>query len=184
MAERKGFKEHIRKLVVKIKRNPQKIGLVAYCLTFIYYSLNLTCISNTTAKIQGHGMGLSGFCTMLFSMLALVCYMNSFPRRKKPNITMIVLMAVMVGIVIFCDIHYRSLIFAAVYRKENPIQVTTSTAYIAKAAAVLKNHIIFLVISSVLTALMPVYSKLLKKINTSIDIDGYNNMQAIDIDEE
>ncbi len=184
MAERKGFKEHIRKLVVKIKRNPQKIGFLAFVLTFVYYSLNLTSISNTTAKIQGPGMGLSGFCTMLFSILALVCYMNSFPRRKKPNIAMIVLMAVMVGIVIYCDIHYRSLIFRAVYREVSPIQVTTSTAYIAKAAKVLKNHIIFLGISCLLTALMPVYSKLLKKINTSIDVDGYGNMQAIDIDEE
>lgn len=184
MAERKGFKEHIRKLVVKIKRNPQKIGFLAFVLTFVYYSLNLTCISNTTAKIQGPGMGLSGFCTMLFSILALVCYMNSFPRRKKPNIAMIVLMAVMIGLVIYCDINYRSLIFKAVYREVSPIKVTTSTAYIAKAATVLKNHIIFLGISCALTALMPVYSKLLKKINTSIDVDSYGNMQAIDIDEE
>ena len=184
MAERKGFEEHIRKLVVKIKRNPQKIGLVAFVLTFIYYSLNLTCISNTTAKIQGPGMGLCGFCTMLFSILSLVCYMNSFPHRKKPNIAMIIIMAVMIGIVIFCDINYRSLIYKAVYREVNPIKVTTSTAYIAKASSVLNNHIIFLIISSALTALMPVYSKLLKKINTSVDVDSYSNMQAIDIDEE
>ncbi len=184
MAEKKGFKEHVRRFVVKIKRNPQKIGLVAFALTFIYYSLNLTCISNTTAKINSPSMGLSGFCTMLFSILALVCYMNSFPHRKKPNVAMIIIMAVMVGIVIFCDINYRSLIFKAVNRADNPIKVTKSTAYIATAAAMLKNHIIFLVISCVLTALMPVYSRLLKKINTSIDVDGYGNMQAIDIEEE
>lgn len=184
MAERKGFKEHIRKLVVKIKRNPQKIGFLAFVLTFIYYSLNLTCISNTTAKIQGPGMGLCGFCTMLFSILSLVCYMNSFPHRKKPNVPMIVLMGVMVGIVIYCDIHYRALIFNAVSREVNPIKVTTSTAYIAKAYSMLNNHVIFLGISCALTALMPVYGKLLKKINTSIDVDGYSNMQTIDIDEE
>ena len=184
MAQRKGFKEHIRKLVVKIKRNPQKIGFLAFVLTFIYYSLNLTCISNTTAKIQGPGMGLCGFCTMLFSILSLVCYMNSFPHRKKPNVAMIIITAVMIGLVIFCDINYRSLIFKAVYRANNPIQVTSSTAYIAKAASMLKNHIIFLGISCLLTALMPVYSKLLKKINTSIDVDGYGNMKAIDIEEE
>ena len=184
MAEKKGFKEHIRRLVVKIKRNPQQIGFLAFVLTFIYYSLNLTCISNTTAKINGPGMGLSGFCTMLFSILALVCYMNSFPHRKKPNLAMIIIMAVMIGLVIYCDINYRSLIFKAVNREVDPIKVTSSTAYIAKASAMLKNHIIFLVISCLLTALMPLYSKLLKKINTSIDIDGYGNMQAIDIDEE
>ena len=35
MAQKKGFKEHVRRFVVKIKRNPQKIGLVAFALTFI-----------------------------------------------------------------------------------------------------------------------------------------------------
>ena len=50
MGSRKGIKEWLRKKVVGIKRNPQKIGLIAFAITFIYYSLNLTCISNTTAK--------------------------------------------------------------------------------------------------------------------------------------
>ena len=71
MAAKKGFKEWLRKKIVGIKRNPQRIGLVAFAITFLYYSLNLTCISNTTAKIQGSGMGLSGFVTMLFSMRSI-----------------------------------------------------------------------------------------------------------------
>ena len=53
MAQKKGLKEWFRKKVVAIKRNPQRIGLVAFVLTFLYYALNLTSISNTTAKIQG-----------------------------------------------------------------------------------------------------------------------------------
>lgn len=182
MAKRK-MNEHLRKLVVSVKRTPHRIGLVAFLLSFVYYSLNLTCISNTTAKIQGPGMGLCGFVTMLFSMLALVSYMNAFPHRKKVNIPMLVLMYLMVAAVIYSDIHYRSLIYAAVFRADNPIQVTVNTAYIAKAASMLSNHIIMLGVSAVLTALSPVFGKLLKKIDTSVDIDSYSSMAAIDIQE-
>ncbi|MBQ0072432.1 MAG: hypothetical protein KBS81_11370, partial [Spirochaetales bacterium] len=113
---KKGIKESLRRLVVSIKRKPHNIGLIAFLLTFIYYSLNLTVISNTTAKIQGPGMGLCGFVTMLFSMLSLVSYLNSFPHRKKVNIPMLIVMYAMVCAGIFCDFKYRSLIYAAVNR--------------------------------------------------------------------
>ena len=48
----------------------------------------------------------------------------------------------------------------------------------------LNMHIIFLVISSVLTALGPVFKMLLSRINTAVDIDGYDQMEAIDISSE
>ena len=44
--------------------------------------------------------------TMLFSILGLVCFLNSFPRRKKTNIPMLALTFAMLGILIFCDIYY------------------------------------------------------------------------------
>lgn len=181
MKENKGVREWLRKRVVALKRKPQKIALFAYLLTFLYYSLNLTSISNTTAKIQGKGMGLCGFATMLFSILSLVCFINSFPHRKKVNKPMLVLLFLMSLLVIFCDYRYRALIYAAVFRPENPIVVNQSTAYIAQAASVLSNHIVFLIISVLLVALLPIYSKLLRKINTSIEIEGYDNMTSIDI---
>ena len=87
-----GIKEAVRKLIVSLKRNPSVIPLVVLFVTFLYYSLNLTNMSDTTAKIQGMGMGLSQFCIMLFSLLSLVCMLNAFPRRQKPNYLMIGLM--------------------------------------------------------------------------------------------
>ena len=184
MAQKKGLKEWFRKKVVAIKRNPQRIGLVAFVFTFLYYALNLTSISNTTAKIQGPGMGFSGFITMLLSILSLVTYLNAFPHRKKVNKPMLILFFVMIAVIIFCDINYRNLIFAAVFRESNPIVVNAGTAYIAKAASVLYTHIILLAVSSVLTALSPVFKMLLGKINTSVDIDGYDQMEALDISGE
>ena len=63
-----GIKEFVRKRLVSLKRKPQTIALIVLAIGFLYYSLNLTQISNTTAKIQGPNMGLCGFVTMLFSM--------------------------------------------------------------------------------------------------------------------
>lgn len=177
------IKESFRKFLVSLKRNPQNIPLVMLLVTFLYYSLNLTDMSDTTAKIQGTGMGLAQFCIILFSLLSLVCLLNAFPRRKKPNIPMIVLMFVMFAIIIFCDIHYTNAIYAALTRAESPIVLSTATAYIADAYNMLNTHIVMMVISAALVALLPVYSKLLKKIKTSIAVEDNGDMAEIEIEE-
>ena len=76
-------KEFFRKQIVTLKRNPQNIPMAMLLISFVYYSLNLTNMSNTTAKIQGVGMGLCQFCIMLFSLLSIVCMLNAFPKRKE-----------------------------------------------------------------------------------------------------
>ena len=176
--------EFLRRFFVALKRQPSIIALVVLIIAFFYYSLNLTHISDTTAKIQGPGMGLSGFATMLFSMLSLVCFLNAFPKRKKPVIPMVVLMFVMFGIIIYCDYHYSSLIMTALTREVNPIKLDASTTYIAQAYNVLQNHMILEGVGVVLVLLMPVYSKLLRKINTSITVEDNGKLDVIDISGE
>ena len=122
--------EFLRKLFVGLKRRPSVIALLVLLIAFFQYSLNLTHISDTTAKIQGPGMGLCGFATMLFSMLSLVCFLNAFPRRKKPVIAMVVLMMLMFALILFCDIYYSNLNTTALTRAENPIKLDASTVYI------------------------------------------------------
>ena len=175
------WSNHIRKGIVSLKRSPSTIPLVMMLVTFMFYSLNLTDVSNTTAKIYGKGMGLCEFCIMLLSLLNLVCMLNAFPRRKKPNIPMIVLMFAMFGIIIFCDVHYSGLIMAAITRAENPIVINEDTAYIAKAYNMLNVHMILTIVCGALVVLMPVYGKLLRLINTSVDIEENANMAQIDI---
>lgn len=178
------MKNFFRKIMVGLKRRPQLVCIIALCLTFIYYSLNLTDISDTTAKIQGKGMGLFGFCTMLFSILSIVSCLNAFPTRKKANIPMLVLTYVMLGIVIFADIKYRGIIIEAATREENPIVITESTIYIYNAAKMLYNHVIFLGVSIALIATKPLYAKLFRKVNTSVNVEDFGKMEAIDISEE
>ena len=70
------IKEFFRKLIVSLKRNPGIIPLLMLAVSFLFYSLNLTDVSDTTAKIQSRGMGLSEFTIMLFSMLVAIGAFN------------------------------------------------------------------------------------------------------------
>lgn len=176
--KKSGFSEFIRKSIVSLKRKPETIAMVVIVIAFLIYSLNLTYISHTTSRIQGPGMGLYGFITMLLSMLSFVCFTNSFPRRKKPNYPMIILMFVMFAIIIYCDIKYRGLITAALTRADNPI---AEEDYITKAKKALDAHIIVLIIGAALVALRPVYAKALRSIKTSVQVEDNAGMAAIDI---
>ena len=178
------LKERWRKFLVAIKRRPQMIPLAVLVAAFVFYSLNLMHISDTTARIQGPGMGLAGFATMLFSMLSFMCFLNAFPYRKKPNVPMIALMFVMLAIIIFADVYYINGILTAVNRPDNPIVVTEATIFIMYAEWYLRIHIGILCAGIALTLLLPVYSKLLRKIKTSIDVGDNGEMDAIDISGE
>ncbi len=174
-------KESIRKFIVSLKRNPSVIPLVMLFVSFLLFSLNLTDVSDTTAKIQGKGMGLCQFAIMLLSLLSMVCMLNAFPRRKKPSIPMIVLMFIMFGAMIYCNNHYCNAVLAALYRAESPIKLDATTQYIANAYNMLGTHMVLIIVTAALVALLPVYSKLLKKINTSVAVDDNGDMAEIEI---
>lgn len=174
-----GMNEFFRKKIVALKRKPQIIPMLVLVVAFLVYSLNLTQVSNTTAKIYGAGMGLSGFCTMLFSMLSFVCFLNAYPHRKPTNIPMLVLMFLMLAILIVCDTFYMGQIDKAVNREVDPIAVTEATIYIQKAYDMLGVHRIIVVIGAVLTLLVPVLRKLLRKIDTSLPVEENTQMGEI-----
>ena len=180
----KGFKEFLRKRLVALKRKPQTIALIAFALAFIYYSLNLTKVSDTTAYINLPGMGLAGFAMMLFSILLMVCFINAFPHRKKVNLPMLILMFVLTAIIIYAGIFYQGRITEALTREVNPITVSADKSYITSAMRMLSVHRIILIIGVALVALLPVYSKALRKINTSVEVADNAGMGQIDISGE
>lgn len=177
------LREMLRKFIVMLKRNPQFIPLAMLFASFLVYSLNLTHVSDTTALIQGKGMGLCQFCIMLFNLLSMLCMLNAFPRRKKANIPMIVLMFVMFGILIFCDIHYLNGIAAALNRAESPIKLDASTVYITKAFNMLATYQTMIFVTAGLVVLLPVYSRLLRKIKTSVEVEDNGAMAEIEIND-
>ena len=97
---------------------------------------------------------------------------------------MVVLMFVMFAVIIFCDVYYSGLITTALTRAENPIKLDISTIYIAQAYNVLQTHIMIEGIGVALVLLMPLYTKLLRKINTSITVEGNGDLGVIDISGE
>ena len=179
-----GLKEFIRKMIVMLKRKPQTIPLIVLGIAFLVYSLNLTHISDTTAKIQLGGMGLAGFATMLFSLLSFVCFLNAYPHRKKTNIPMLMLMFLMLGILIFCDTHYAARITEAITRENHPIVVDANTAYITQAYQMLMIHRVIVAVGAVLTLLVPVIRKLLRRIDTSLPVEENTQMGDIYLSDE
>ena len=179
-----GMHEFLRKRLVGLKRKPQNIPLIFLAISFIYYSFNLTTLSDTTAYVQGSNMGLTGFAIMLFSTLMIVCCMNAFPYRKPVNKPMLILLCAMLVLVIFCEFYYAGLISTALTREVNPIEITDALTYILTARTIARVHIVLLVISAALVVLLPVYSKMIRKINTSIEVEGNGEMGTIDIEGE
>lgn len=178
------MKEKFRKFLVSLKRKPHMIPLVVLGIAFLVYSLKLTVISNTTARIQGPGMGLCGFVTMLFSMLGMVSFGRSFPHRKPVQKVMLCLTFVLFAAVIFADVKYMQAVNTAITREVDPIEVTEATSYIADSVSMLRTHIIVLAVGLGLTALLPVYKPLIRKINTNIAVEENRDMGTIDLSGE
>lgn len=175
--------EKVRKLLVFLKKNPNIFPILALVASFLIYSLNLTAVSNTTAKIYGQHMGLCSFVTMLFMILSFVCMLGAYPKRKKPKWVMIILMTVMYLVVIAADIIYYFRIETALTRVENRIEITPATMYIWEAQNLMVYHIISVVVIIVLIYLEPLIAKLLKRINTSIDVEG-TEVDSIELSSE
>ena len=84
----------------------------------------------------------------------------------------------------FVDSVYLTRVVTAITRTENPIVVNEQSLYINTSQTVVTLHIVFILITAVLLALLPLYSKAIRKINTSIEVEANENMEVIDIDDD
>ena len=180
----RGIREVFRKYMVALKRSPQYIPLATLIAAFLMYSLNLSSIANTTARINGANMGQCEFVAMLFSILAFVVFLRAFTKRKKANKVMLGLLGGMLALLIFVDVVYITRIISATTRSENKIIIDESSRYISTAQNVVTLHVVFIGVTALLLITLPLYSKAIRKIKTSIDVEGNENMAAIDIDDD
>ncbi len=166
MAERrkKDFKETKRKFIVSLKKRPHNIPLCMMVIAFLTYSLNLTKISNTTAVINRPYMGLCEFVIMLFSILAFVVFLNAYPKRQKPILPMVILLYLLQVIIIGADFLYLKRIQEGL----KTLEITAARQFIPQAQTMLTVHIVMVIITVILIALIPVLGKLLNKIDTSV----------------
>lgn len=177
-------KEWFRKKVVALKVKPQLIPLLVLVVTTIVFMLSLhgfsQAIKETFSEKTTKATGICIFITTLLSLLVLVSFLNAFPKRKKPNIFFIVLVFVMIAAMLACDIVYFVQMSNCI--KDKPVlepEIQPGQPYILA-------HIVLLGVSAIVLALLPVYSKLIKKIDTSIKLDSATEHMNgnIDIEEE
>lgn len=179
--EKRGIKEFFRKFIVSLKKRPNRIPQFFMIGAFVFYSVSLSNVSNTTAFVNKTPMGLCSFITMLLSVLAFVCSLNAFPNRAKPKIFMVILMYLMEVIIVGADILY------AVKINEG----LTTTEYRDAARVVIENtqviitvHYILVAVTVLLFALVPVIRMLLNKIDTSVDLGENAEMKKIELEDE
>ncbi len=177
-----GVKEFFRKKIVGLKRNTKIIPLMVLVVAFLIYSLNLTAVSFTVSISQGSNLGLCEFIIMLFSVLSMVCLLSAFPRRQKVKVAMLILLFLMIGVIIFCDIHFINTLFEKVSSGNIVIKPDDKiTSKVPVAYNMFKTHMVVEIIGAVCIVLMPVFSKLLGLINTNVNIDDNGDMGEIEI---
>ena len=96
---------------------------------------------------------------------------------------MLTLMFLMLFGLIFCDTYYAARITQAITRADHPIVIEANTMYIEKAYTVLMIHRVIVAAGAILTMLVPVLGKMLKKVNTSLVVEENADMEAITLSE-
>lgn len=204
------IKEWFRKEMVALKRKPQYIALLVVLIASVYNLLCLATYSHAIVTYGSaiDWLGLLVFVNTLFSILVFVAFLNSFPKLKpygkktvvtlKANTTKININLVMYAVtfvflivMLVCEVMYIHLL-------NNWLETQTwyaatdlsalSTSELEQRDLFLSSrsdsyvHIVLLAISIAITALIPLYSQLICRINTSKELDSaVENMQEIDL---
>lgn len=198
-----GIKEWFRKKMVAIKRKPQNIGFVFLFIVTVFNLLSLAIYSELIVYYgeEIEWVGLMVFVNTLLSILVLVAYLNSFPKLKPinskvvvtmeesgvkmhVNIMMLAVTLAMIIIMIVCEVFYFILMKEGyqVNYIDNNANIPEATKLFESSFTLTITHIILLGISLVLILTMPLYRKLIMKVDTSIKLESATeNMQQIDL---
>lgn len=175
-------KEWLRKTTVKLKRKTQMIPLVVILITSLIY---LCCIGTYAQVIENNtgipSLGISMFINTLLSILVLAIFLNAFPKRKKPNLVFVIGVFVVLLAILGFDLMYY--LNTKNFVSDLPLPedfVLETYPEIGRAYTQLLVHMIFVGISIVVFALLPVYKKAINKINTRKVLD--ENQLSDDID--
>lgn len=175
-------KEYFRKLTVKLKRQTHIIPLI---LTLIA-SLAYMCMIGTFSQVVevNSGIAASGICMFvntLVSILVLPCFLNAFPKRKKPQIPFIVAVGVLMVLLIALDLAFyininKYVVANKISLARNPKISETYTSLIV--------HIVLVAVAGIAFAFLPLYKKGINKINTKKTIESNNLSAEIDTEED
>lgn len=164
---RAGLKEWFRKQIVNLKRRPTNIAFFVLIVTSLVYLIGFSGVAQfltgqriNTAVVRWSG--LCSFVTFLFSILVLLLFMNSFPKRKKANKVMLVFTYLFLAIMIFTNVVCLTEV----------AKVSETAASVGEARTLYVTHIVFLCITIVMLSLTPLFKMLLMKINTRKELES------------
>lgn len=180
-----GFKEWLRKSIVSLKRKTQNIPLVIILIASIIYLCCLNTLSPFVQKNSGiNGLGIFEFVNTLGSILVLLLFLYSFPKNKKVNYIFVGITFAVLALMMVMDILFYVNVMDAASKSRLGVDGFLATENCIESLNCCIVHIIFLGISIVAFATLPLYKKLICKINTSKEIASNEIKEEIDTSEE
>ena len=181
-----GCKEWFRKRIVGLKRSPQSIVLVALFITTAIWLIWLFTFSRAiSVNIAAEWVGLVVFINTLVSILIIALFGSAFPKRKKPNIVFIILLFVFMAAIIACDVIYnvQMSLYIKYYSNLSSEQLAKAP-YINKSLNYAIAHAVLVGVCAVLLATLPLYKRLINKINNKKEIATNEMNEVIDVEED
>ncbi len=182
------LKERWRKFLVNTKRKPQRLAFFPLIISTILWMFGIVYCGQATIYDNIGGMGLCIFVNTMLSILTLLLFMNTFPKRAKHmNYIMLALTFVFMAVMLTCDLVW--------YIKSYPVHLeayenaASESALEAiepgmKAFPIVLTHLVFVALSAILLATLPLYKKLILKINTSKVVEENELTEEIDTSAE
>lgn len=180
---KEGFKEWGRKQIVNLKRAPQRIPLLMLVITTALWLIWLFTFSEAVYYTSAvNWTGLMVFCNTLLSILILALFLSAFPKRKKANKVFVAMLFVFMALIICCDVVYY--ILESKYLAEQAQSFVDTYKFLNSSLNLAIVHVVLVAICAVLLATLPLYSKLINKINTKKEIESTQLSEEIDTSAE
>ena len=180
------IKEWFRKLAVKLKRNTKVIPQVYLVIIMFLWLIWLFTFSQTVSEISSaEWVGLLVFIITLLSILSVALFGSVFPKRKKTNYVMLGVLFAFLAIIIACCILYYIQAGAYIDAQKYDDAEQAARPYLYSSLTLSIATAVLNGVGIVLLATLPLYSKLIQKINTRKVLDASQlSEDAIDTSEE
>ncbi len=173
------IKEWLRKRTVALKRATHNIPFVFTVIVSMLWLIWLFTFSKSvylTSAATWTGMAV--FANTMLSILIVPLFLSAFPKRKKPNIVFIVLMVA----ILLCDGLYY--IQQSNYLANQDIKFLENNPCLNQSLTLAIVHIALIGVAALLLAFLPLYKKLILKINTKKVVEDNALTEEIDTSEE
>lgn len=182
------LKERWRKFLVTTKRKPQRIAFLPLIVSTILWMFGLVYCGQGTIYANVGGMGLCIFVNTMLSILTLLLFMNTFPKRAKHmNYVMLALTFAFMAVMLICDLVWYIKVYPVVSEAFKNATTESELASVKpgmNAFPIVIAHIVLVALSAILLATLPLYKKLILKINTSKTVETNELKEEIDTSAE